>query len=314
MDFSTTEEKRIAPAQTYSTPAHECTIRRINGPCIVCERQIEYPGPWPSTEEHARKQFMRRRRDQILQKLRGGGRLGDVPKVETIEGMACTQCRTECKQQREAAERQRQAEAQKKQREVEQKRLARLRHYEWRTATASDVDPTPQSAEFRAVFPNFEMHEILFRWHAVPGKCRGDSYLMVVGMWVDGKLTAHYYGWNLQWLDLNEEHQFYGSEDEWATEDLFGLGFCRWIERAFQPRLLRHKPDQTWAPGGYEELDTSVVRDRPGTVRIEWIDGSRYVHLLPSKNLPEVAEWAEKNLELRIEERAFRPLPPRRDV
>ena len=50
------------------------------------------------------------------------------------------------------------------------------------------------------------------------------------------------------------------------------------------------------------------VRSRPGLVRIEWLDGSRYVHLLPSLNLVEVAEWAHKHLELRIEERAFRPV------
>jgi hypothetical protein len=41
---------------------------------------------------------------------------------------------------------------------------------------------------------------------------------------------------------------------------------------------------------------------------VDWLDGTRYVHVLPSLNLPEVAEWAEQHLALRIEERAFRPV------
>jgi hypothetical protein len=40
---------------------------------------------------------------------------------------------------------------------------------------------------------------------------------------------------------------------------------------------------------------------------MEWLDGTRYVHLLPSMDLPDVAEWAKRCLELRIEERTFRP-------
>lgn len=315
MEFSTTEVNRITPAQTFSSPAREYTIVKVKGPCIVCEREIEYPNRWPSDEEHARKQFKPKRREKILNKLReGGSDGGDVPQVETIEGMACPECRAECRKLRQAADRQRQEEDRQKEakrrdreRRVEENRLARVHHYEWRTATAKDVDSTPQATEFRAVFPKSKAHHIVFRWRAVPGKCRGDSYLTKVGMWVDGKLTAHYYGWNLQDIEVDEDiaNCFYSSEDNWPTQDLFARGFCRRIERAFQPRLLRLTPDHIWVPG-YKELETEVAR--PGTLLVEWMDGTRYVHLLHSLNLPEVAEWAEQHLELRIEERAFRPV------
>jgi hypothetical protein len=131
---------------------------------------------------------------------------------------------------------------------------------------------------------------------------------MKVGMWVDGKLTAHYYGWNLQDIEVDADiaRYFFSSEDDWPTEDLFSRGFCQWIERTFQSRLLRLEPDQIWKPGGFKELDTRVAR--PSTLRIDWLDGTRYVHLLPSLDLPEVAEWAAQNLGLCIEERAFRPV------
>lgn len=96
---------------------------------------------------------------------------------------------------------------------------------------------------------------------------------MKVGMWVDGKLTAHYYGWNLQDIEVDDDiaGYFYSSEDDWPTEDLFARGFGRWIERTFQSRLPQLKSDQTWLPG-YRELDTEV--GRPGTLLIEWLDGT----------------------------------------
>lgn len=304
MKFSTTEHKHVIPAQSSTTPAHEYTTVTLKGPCFICEAEMEYTGRWPYSEEHARNQFKPKRWARIIDHLQGGTGL-DVPQIGTLENMVCPKCREECRKMREKAARQARMEQLADQQKVEQNRLARERHYAWRTVTASEVDPTPHAAEFRAVFSNFEVHEIVFRWRAVPGKCRGESFLMKVGMWVDKKLTAHYHGWNLQYLFLNDGHRFFASEDEWATSDLFGLGFCRWIERAFQSNLLRLKPNQSWRVGQFEELDTRVG-SRPAIVRLEWLDGSRYVHVLPSLNLPEVAEWADENLELRIEELAFR--------
>jgi hypothetical protein len=93
---------------------------------------------------------------------------------------------------------------------------------------------------------------------------------------VDGKLTAHYYGWNLRDIDVDDDdsigYGFLYSEDDWPTEHLFARGFCRWIERAFQPILVELDPDQTWLPG-YGELETQVAR--PATLLIEWQGGAR---------------------------------------
>jgi hypothetical protein len=279
---------------------------RVKGPCVVCDREMQYAAGWPADEAQARKQFKPKRREKIVKKLRTGEWDGRVPHLETIEKMVCAECLSKCAALREERSLQQQAERQARQQRVELRRNAVFRHYEWRTVTASEIDRTPHSAEFRASLPNDEMHRILFRWRAVPGKCRGESYNMAVGMWVDGVLTAHYYGWNLQSLSDDDYRMFYASEDKWDTSDLFGRGFCRWVERAFQQRLLRLEPDQSWRPGQADELNVSL--GRPGMLRIVWLDGTQYVHLLPSLDLPAVVEWAEQNLGMRIEESAFVPV------
>jgi hypothetical protein len=307
-------EEEVREGVGYETKKvpQQYTVRRYFGPCLICERETQYSASHVSDEWLA-KQFKRRRK--LLSILRGTAPSYTSPSAAYVEMIVCAGCREEsgklraaADQQRAAADRQKEKEEREWKRKVEESWQARVHHYEWRDVTAEEIDPTPHSAEFRAVFPTFEMHQILFRWRATPGKCRGDSCLMKVGMWVDGKLTAHYHGWNLQDIDVleDDEHHLYGSEDKWPTEDLFARGFCRWIERAFQPLLLQLEPDLIWAPGRRSGLDTQVRR--PGSLLIEWIDGTRYVHLLPSLDLPDVAEWAEQHLDLRIEERAFQPV------
>jgi hypothetical protein len=312
MGIRVEEEVREGVGYETKQVPQKYTERRYFGPCLICERETQYSASHVSDEWLA-KQFKRRR--MLLSILRGTAPSYTSPSVAYIETIVCAGCREESRklraaavQQRAAEERQKEQEEKEWKRKVEESWRARVRHYEWRDVTAAEIDPAPHAAEFRAVLQDSEVYQILFRWRATPGKCRGDSYLMKVGMWVDGKLTAHYHGWDLQDIDVleDEDHRLYGSEEKWPTMDLFGSGFCRWIERAFQPRLLRVEPDLVWEPGSYGELDTQIRR--PGTLCVDWLDGTRYVHVLPSLNLPEVAEWAEQHLALRIEERAFRPV------
>jgi hypothetical protein len=289
------------------------TLRRYFGPCLICEKETEYSPESHLSDEWLAKQFKRRR--MLLSILRGSAPSYTSPSVAYIHTIVCSGCREEygklratASEDRAAKWRQEQKEAKEWKRKVEESWRAHTHHYEWRDVTAEQIDPTPHAAEFRALFASFEVHQILFRWRATAGKCRGDSYLMKVGMWVDAKLTAHYHGWDLHDIDVlqDDDHHLNGFEEKWPTADLFGGGFCRWIERAFQSRLLGVEPDLVWSPGCYTELDTQIRR--PATLRVDWPDGTRYVHVLPSLNLHEVAEWAEQYLELRIEERAFRPV------
>ena len=204
MEFRNTVEKRVIPART--TPEYEYTVVKLKGPCLICEHEIEYAKNWPTDEEHARNQFKPQRRNRLLKKLRTDERDDNVPKVETIEGMVCAECLAVCRtsraeenrQRQEAYERDEAARASVSSTSPENQR-ARQSHYEWRKATAKEVARLePFSAEFRVSLGSKKAYRVLFRWRATVGKCRGDAYLMRVAMWVDGKLTTIYYGWNLR--------------------------------------------------------------------------------------------------------------------
>jgi hypothetical protein len=311
VEFRNKAEKRVIPART--TPEYEYTVVKLSGPCLICEREMEYAKNWPTDEEHARKQFDPKRRNRLIAKLRADERDDNVPKVETIEGMVCPGCLPESRRLRAEANRKHQEAYERAQatrtehdRRVAENQRARQRHYEWRKATAKEVARLePFSAEFRASFGGSKkVYRILFRWSAAAGQCRGDAYLMRVGMWVDGKLTAHYHGWNLEDFETpDDEPVYHFSEENWPTQDVFAPGFCRWIEREFQPLLLKLKPDTVWKPGGYSDLDTQVRR--PSTLLVRWLDGSGYVHLLPALDVPDVIDWAYRNLRLSVEKRVY---------
>jgi hypothetical protein len=265
MGIRVEEEVREGIGYETKRVPQKYTARRYFGPCLICEKETEYSPASHLSDEWLAKQFKRRR--MLLSILHGTAPSYTSPSVAYIHTIVCAGCREECGKVRAAAyadraaeERQREKEAKEWKRKVEESWHARTYHYEWRDVTAKEVDPTPHAAEFRVVLPTSEVHQIVFRWRATAGKCRGNSYLMKVGMWVDGKLAAHYHGWDLQDIDVlqDNDHHLYGSEEKWPTADLFGGGFCRWIERAFQPNLLKVEPDLIWEPGGYTELDTQI--------------------------------------------------------
>ena len=101
----------------------------------------------------------------------------------------------------------------------------------------------------------------------------------------------------------DDEPVYHFSEENWPTQSVFAPGFCRWIEGEFQSLLLKLTPDSFWKPGGYSDLDTQVRR--PSTLLLQWLDGSRHLHLLPALDLPDVIDWAYRNLRLSVEKRVY---------
>lgn len=87
MEFSTTKEERVVPAQSFNTPARTYTVIKLKGPCLVCEREMDYIEKWPYSEEHARKQFAPGLRLQVCSSLaiqepaRGRGVGGTKPRT-----------------------------------------------------------------------------------------------------------------------------------------------------------------------------------------------------------------------------------------
>ena len=195
--------------------------------------------------------------------------------------MVCSGCKDECRKLREAALRKKQAEEeadrQKKEvrrQKVAQERIERENFYEWRTASADEVDSTPHSAEFRAVFANYELHEILFRWREVPGKCRGNSYLSKVGSGptetTKRRTTMLGTFRNSTGSSKATGKPLLPSENNWPVEDLLDSAFKR-RSRPFQALLLKLKPDQIWKPGGYDEVASAGDGICPCTLLVELV-------------------------------------------
>jgi hypothetical protein len=243
------------------------------------------------------------------------------PNVSFIESIVCKPCREEYEKLRDADSRRWQVahEAEKERNKRERERM--YYHNTWRDAKPGEFDRLKHSADFRAVLFNQRIYEITFQWRATDGECRGDSPRNVVGMWVEGKLAAHYAARNLKPYesDREETHDYdgyvrdreeydprYDYEARARRWDVFGQGFCKWIEREFQGELLRIEPDFVWRARDAEG-DTD---DLPGlsVIYTVWIDGSVYAKLKPDLDLKEVATWALKHLGMRIEERALRPV------
>lgn len=125
-------------------------------------------------------------------------------------------------------------------------------------------------------------------------------------MWVDGRLASRYYGWNLSPFDDQPDYQNVWEGEAERFQDVFGEGFCRWIERAFQSELIACGPDfvldilsarRHWP-------DTSSLT-KPALIHIKWFDGSVCADVLCSQDLPSVVEFAHRRLRLRIEQQAF---------
>jgi hypothetical protein len=326
------EEKRTRQVEPIFIPSREYTTKELFGPCLVCEQETEYrahehlpyiPGTKWGGNGHARaattrwfneiceewlqKQFKPKRRERLLKTLRIGGRWSDdTPNPETIEIIVCPTCREECRKLREANCRRSVLEQEAKEERTKQQEARVEYHTRWKRFTVGEVNRNKRSMQFRAVLPNFRVYEIAFRWRATSGEGRGDSPPNVVGMWVDGKLVAHYFGWNLRPLEAGPDEDLIqltdfdlGNDPEIC--DIFAPGFAIWIRREFQDHLCSLKPASIWRASTPETLHL----DGPRLVHTVWVDGRTYAALYLDRwhtTIERVMDWALTNLELRIEE------------
>jgi uncharacterized protein YbaR (Trm112 family) len=321
-------EDKLVEGKTYQGAWVPCvqSVRETFGPCLVCGNETKYAGR-NLDEQWLGKQF--KRREKLLTKLRGLGYQNESPSVQYIEMIVCPTCREECKVARDTENRRQIAEeeareAEKAARREQKKREAEQRKYHltWREAAAGEFDPSKHSAEFRVSLHNLRPYVVSFRWRATGGKCRGDSPRNVVGMWVNGKLVAHYEAWDLEpfWIEeASQDYQdWYSGADDDNDEaeyrsDVFAPGFREWIEREFQDRLLQLKPSATWRTGGSWPLNTYSLNglQKPCVIHTQWIDDSIYAALFCDKDdmdLPRLSEFVARYLGLRIEQPSFKPL------
>lgn len=153
--------------------------------------------------------------------------------------------------------------------------------------------PEGQGTEIFYAIVGKTQYEIVFRWRISNRcKCRGDSPGAVVGMWVDAKLVAHYYGWD---FSSDEKHLYDNGGD---YQDRFGIGFGLWFERRFQNRLLRVKPDVAWNVRDRQLMDD--VGLEAWLVHVTWLDGKKYAKVGPLPTIAEVARFASERMRMTL--------------
>jgi hypothetical protein len=318
-ELRSTKKVTVIPEKTYVSPAQTVVERTFYGPCLVCAKDIQYSFYWrwsteEGTEEWLLKQFEPSRRKAHLSFLEGRRKDGFC-QLRVLHGIVCVSCQEKYATARTAIQRVKAAKEElKRQAELEEAEV-RLHererweyHTTWRDAEVGEFGTVPDGvARFTARVSRGRTHKILFRWRPVGGKCQGNSPRNVVGMWVDRQFITHYHGWNIEPFD-GEPPQYqwgdYEEAEDFSVQDVFGVGFCRWFERAFQPELLRITPAATWEAKGsgwptginplYEEVET------PAVVHTRWIDGAVYARLLCDNELPKVLAFASEHLGMNI--------------
>jgi len=291
-------------------------VKDYCGPCLVCDKDIKYDDS--RIEQYGgikwlQKHFAPKQRTAHIANLRGEVEYSSL-QPKTLHAFVCTECRVACWQsckavaEREKSEYEARCEAQKQWREK------RNFHLAWRKPNPGEFDGwTVESTEFRVISPDFEVFEITFRWKpARKGECRGKSPRHVVGMWVEGKLVARYFGWNL--APFSEDDQA-----EWSPgvenvepirrQDVFAKGFCMWLEQKWQNELKNCSPDFV--------VDFSSPRrswpdfaslPSPALIHVRWLDGTIHSDVIHALHLPDVAQFMKKHLRFRIARRSFVPM------
>jgi hypothetical protein len=316
-ELRSTKRVVITPAQTFVRPAQRTVEHSFFGPCLRCARDMQYDLRNPMGEHEAGewllKEFKRRRSHvNCLEGRRQSGPLS----LNTLEGIVCPTCWQECSEIRDAlvrAENERiwaQRAAENDKFEQGRRDFERWKyHNTWRTARPDEFQNAPDgSARFTVESTPDRVHEILFRWRATGGQCRGDSPRNVVGIWIDERFAFRYHAWNLApFVGNRQVPKFWYQDEVWpppedsVRQDVFGLGFCQWLERRFQPELLRCKPAALWKAQNIGlQLASLSKLETPCVVHAEWIDGSLCANVLVHHDSSKVLEFAKCRLGITI--------------
>jgi hypothetical protein len=327
----------VVPERVYVVPAKTTVDWEFYGPCIACAKDMLYElscmqfASWrdrkAELEDWLLKQFEASRRKIHLLHLAGKRQQGLI-QIDRLEGIVCPDCRatlaaTRARSIAAKEERQNRKEQERQQNEKQQterswqERERWQYHTTWREARPQEFQCLRDGiARFTATVSERRPYKILFRWRATGGRCRGDSPRNIVGMWVDRKFVTHYYGWNFK--PLKGERPYFPQDAEWddgyeevwppredsAKQDVFGVGFCRWFERAFQKELLQAKPATSWRTKGGDwpiDVETLQVFNTPCIAHTQWIDGSMYARVIADNELPKVIKFAGQHLGMGIE-------------
>lgn len=293
---------------------YEFESKSFWGPCMVCGHEIEYGYSGKVSNygtEWIAKQFEAPRLNQHLKTLHRGDSYNGPVKVETLEVFLCRDCRKACQDSRTlVAEQDRE-----RRRQAEEQHAKDYADWTYRTTwrkAPEDLVRSEGIQRFEAMVRQGKTYAITFRWRLTPKcQCRGDDFGAVVGMWVDGKLAAHYYGWDLTSIEANEATwNYYGPDSPPGRErrDRFAKGFRVWFQRAFQSDLVASTPDRAWSVLGAKVIDFNDLPENY-LFHIVWHDGSRYARVGSFETISDAARFARKYLSMKLVTEEWRAVP-----
>ncbi len=278
--------------------------RRKSGPCLVCDRETAY-GPYGYYclydrygNEWLDRQFAGKTRAEHIEAIEEGAASGfNRTRTALFDQFVCGGCKARLKIQWPDRYERRKAEAAKEQKRREQEQF----RHTWRMPNPGEFPISSGRCEFLVRSFDRKPALLVFRWRTcMTKKCRGDVPAQSVGMWVRGRLCAHYHAW-----------QFDGEAD------LFGPGIVFWIEKTFQSALAKMEPAAIWharpRPDCRQEWDGIGTFHnchweegiQPCIIHTLWPNGAVYAQLRNFTTVAEIVEfgWESLNVEIR-EQRA----------
>lgn len=282
---------------------------RLSGACLMCDRETPY-GDGDHYGYYGRggnawldKQFAEPLRSRHVEVFTEGVGFERVTN-NLFDQFVCSACKTQARKMWPVKQAERQALWEQNRIEQEKQRAEYQFQSTWRKPERDEFEIASNRREFKARSLDRRPATIVFRWRTCTSKeCRGSVPAQRVGMWVNGRLRAHYYGWELK--------------DE--RVDLFGAGLAYWIEDTFQRDLARLEPAAIWhAKGGrpsarrtednWDGLSALHICNygqgqqdpEPCVIHTVWHNGSVYAQLRNFYRLSEVVEFAWESLHVDI--------------
>jgi len=294
-------------------------VTSLTGPCLSCDARMSYERPkygisslhsqygddWVTRLFQEKDEWMDRLRDHDF---RRGRKMREI-----FTYFVCKKCRDSLRAHWQAEK-----ELAKQKLEFEDRQRDRSEWLRtWRQPGLTEYDRSTGRRTFLLRESACQDRLALFRWRINPrGECRGVSPQHRVGVWTEGKLIAHYRGWELS-------GGYFAAEGHGEEVDLFGPGLAVWMECVYQSKLAQTKPDAVWhaktLPIG--RLDdnnwpgASVVHasnegcgyyiPHPAVIHTVWHDGSVYAQVRNVFTVEQAIEFAWTRLQVELRESAY---------
>lgn len=289
---------------------------RSAGPCLVCDEQTAY-GSYSPHGLYDRYGNM-----WLDRQFKPGLRAGHIAAIEEgidigrarsalLGQFVCDACLQRLKELWPERAKERKVRWERELVEARTQEQERRFRRTWRMPNPGEFTVSSGRQEFLVRSLDQAKFVLTFRWRTcLSQKCVGNVPAQYVGLWVKGRLTAHYYGW-----------QFGDGEDDDLQGDLFAPGIAFWLQHTFQRSLAKVEPDAVWRARprpvcrrtheGWAGLDTLHICNygqgneypEPCVIQTIWPTGAVYAQLRNFQTTQQITEFAWEKLGVDVRER-----------